>query len=271
MRRMLREPASHAHLVERGWAPLPAMEPAETAALLALATERESFCTRHSQSADVGFDELWGNAEDAYRYAVQAQIATLLLPILDRWFTDHRAVIYNFFIKRARSPRSSVRYHYDFSVVDERQGDVALQLWVPLVDTTPENGSLILREGSHRHVTPIRPHDYRHPASAQSLTALPPDAVCPAQRAGQGVVFTNRTLHGSPPNLSAQDRPALGAILVPAGVSVIHWVRPAPDRAELWALSDDDFRALHPGRFPPGARLVETVTLPTAPARPAPA
>lgn len=261
MRRMLQDAESQTHFEARGWAPLSALHPAETASLLALATERESFCKRQSQSADVGFDELWGNAEDAYRYAVQAQIAALVLPALDRWFQGMRPVIYNFFIKRARSPRSAVRYHYDFAVVDERQGEVALQLWIPLVDTTPDNGSLIIREGSHRHATPIRPHDYHHPASADSLTRLPRDAVRPTGRAGEGVVFLNRTMHGSPPNMTDVDRPALGAILVPDGVSVVHWVSPAPGRAELWALSDDDFRALHPGRLPKGARLVETVAV----------
>ena len=68
-------------------------------------------------------------------------------------------------------------------------------------------------------------------------------------------------MHGSPPNLSAADRPSLGVILVPEDLSLVHWVCPSPGRAELWALSDDDFRALHPGRFPQGARLVETVAV----------
>lgn len=259
MRRMLKDVAAHARLEARGWASLPPLTQAETAALFALATERESFCKRHSRSADVGFDELWGNAEESYRDAVQRQIAALVTPAFERWFEGYRAVIYNFFIKRRRSPRSAVRYHYDFAVVDERQGDAAMQLWIPLVDTTADNGTLIVREGSHRSVTAIRPHDYRHPASGDSLTELPRDAVCPATRAGEGVVFTNRTLHGSAPNLSALDRPALGAILVPEGLSVIHWVRTTPGSAELWAMRDEEFRALHPGRFPAGARLVETV------------
>lgn len=260
MRRMFRSEEAHAHLEARGWASLPALEPTEMAGLLALATEREAFCVQHVQTSNVGFDELWGNAVDAYRYAVQARVAALLLPALGRWFEHHRPVLYNIFIKRRRSPRSTVRYHADFAILDERQGESAIQLWIPLVDATPENGALILREGSHRHVTAIRPHDYVHPASDDSLEQLPRDAVRPPQRAGQGIAFLNRTVHGSPPNLSDVDRPSLGVILVPEDLPVVHWVCPSPDRAELWALSDDDFRALTPGRFPPGARLVETVT-----------
>ena len=190
---------------------------------------------------------------------LQARIASLLAPALDRWFEGYRAVLHNLYTKRRRSPRSVVRYHFDFAIVDERGGDAAIQLWIPLVDATPENGALIIREWSHRRVTPVRPHDYAHPASADSLTRLPRDAVRPPQRAGQGIAFLNRTMHGSPPNMSDADRPSVGVILVPDALSLVHWVCPSPERAELWALSDADFRALRPGRVPERARLVETI------------
>lgn len=259
MRRMFQSSESHAHLASRGWASLPSLTADETARLFALAVEHESRCMSHAKSCDTGFDELWGNALKSERDAVQDSIASVMAPALDRWFEGYRAVLYNLFTKRRRSPRSVVRYHFDFAIVDERGGDSAIQLWIPLVDATPENGALIVREWSHRRVTPIRPHDYVHPASADSLTSLPRDAVRPPQRAGQGVAFLNRTMHGSPPNLSADDRPAVGVIVVPDALSLVHWVCPSPERAELWALSDADFRALRPGCVLEGARLVETV------------
>ncbi|HEY6460323.1 MAG TPA: phytanoyl-CoA dioxygenase family protein [Polyangiaceae bacterium] len=262
MRRVLRDEASHERLVAAGWTELPPL-PGEALALLrAAATDLNASLARHAASSDSGFDELWGNTDEAVRRSGQARIAEAMGLYLESTFVDHRAVLFNLFTKRARADRSVVRFHQDFAMIDERGGDAALQLWIPLVDTTPENGALVVVEGSHRDAAWLRPHDTRHPLYGASLTDLPAGAVSLALRAGHGVAFTNRTAHGSPPNRTARERLAIGAVVVPQGAPLVHCVRRDDGSVEVWSFSDDDLAAFQPGWFPPSARLVETVSPP---------
>lgn len=261
MRRLLRDEALHAHLDARGWARLPPLDPATLDALVALARELEATLVRHAMSSDVGFDELWGNADFAVRKAAQARIAAVLDPFLHRAFEGHRAVLFNIFTKRARSPESRVPFHQDFAAIDERGGETALQLWIPLVDVARDNGALVLVEGSHLDAPAIRPHDAQHPLGKRSPADLPPGGVQPTLRAGEGVVFTNRTVHASTPNVGERDRPAAGVILVPKDITITHWVEPTPGRFTLWALTDDQLLALQPGKLPEGATLLDTVVV----------
>lgn len=262
MRRLLREAAAHEQLARTGWARLPPLEGAALDRLRALADEATSSFVRHPLSNDGGFDELWGNADEARRREIQARLGAALTPFLEGCCENHRAVLFNVMVKRARAPESSVRFHQDFAFLDERRGEVALQLWIPLVPVSPGNGGLVVVEGTHVDASWFRPHDVRHPLFTRSLTELPPNAVQPVSRAGEGVVFTNRTVHGSPPNLSGADRPAIGCVLIPRDAPLVHWVRRGPELAELWAIDDADIQSLRPGQVPPGAKLVETVAPP---------
>jgi ectoine hydroxylase-related dioxygenase (phytanoyl-CoA dioxygenase family) len=263
MRRLLRDESRHEHLVTSGWAPLPALDPEVTARLRGLAVEMQESLVRHSRSSDVGFDELWGNAEESLRREVQAQIAVAVAPFLQQTFEGFRPILYNFFVKRQRSPGSAVRYHQDFAMIDERGGDTALQLWVPLVDTTADNGALIVVERSHLDATWRRPHDFVHPLRNASLTDLPPGARSLSLPAGHGIVFTNRTIHGSPPNRAGDDRYALGCVMVPRDLPLVHLVEKPGGGVEIWSFSDEDMLSFHPGCFPASARLVETVAAAT--------
>lgn len=263
MRRLLRDKSRHEALEARGWTRLPALPSSIVDDLRRLAVEVQGHLARHAKSSDVGFDELWGIGDETVRRTVQDRVAALLSPFLEDTFEDHRPVLYNVFVKRRRSERSSVRYHQDFALIDERGGDSALQLWIPLVDTTPHNGALIVVEGSHLDADWMRPHDSKHPLRDASLSDLPPGAVSLPLPAGHGIAFTNRTAHGSPPNRSDEDRYAIGCVLVPRDVSLIHLVRRPEGTLEIWSFSDEDMRTMRPDRFPKDARLLEIV-----PARP---
>jgi ectoine hydroxylase-related dioxygenase (phytanoyl-CoA dioxygenase family) len=262
MRRLLRDEASHERLEDRGWTPLPPLASSVVDEVRRLAVELQSSLVRHAKSSDVGFDELWGSSDDGLRRSAQAQIAAALTTFLDATFEDFRPILYNLFVKRRRSDRSSVRYHQDFALIDERGGDCALQLWIPLVDTTPENGAMVVVERSHLDADWMRPHDSRHPLRDASLFDLPPGAVSLPRRTGHGIAFTNRTAHGSPPNRSADDRYAIGCILVPRDVPLVHIARRPNGATEIWSLSDEDMQSLQPGRFPASARLVERLPPP---------
>jgi len=80
-------------------------------------------------------------------------------------------------------------------------------VWMPLVDTGPDNGGLQIVPGSHRLGL------LEHGASAVNPVLLetvqPQETVSLALAAGEAVAFTGLTLHGSGPNHSPHERPAL--------------------------------------------------------------
>jgi ectoine hydroxylase-related dioxygenase (phytanoyl-CoA dioxygenase family) len=80
-------------------------------------------------------------------------------------------------------------------------------VWMPLVDTGPGNGGLRIVPGSQRLGL------LEHGASAVNPVLLEAqdleESISLALGAGEAVAFTGLTLHGSGPNHSGQDRPAL--------------------------------------------------------------
>lgn len=241
-------------VARRGWARLPPLEHAVVGSLRSL-VERTSSCFERRD----GFDELWGALDRERWRATQAELSERLAPFLERHFPAHRSILFNFWVKRARSPHCEVRFHRDFAVVDERRGARALQLWIPLGDVGARNGGLILIEGSQETAPAIRQHDLHDPRAMDSVKDLPCDAIRPELRAGHGVVFANGVLHGSSGNPSEHDRSAVGTVLVPRDAPLVHWVARTASRRELWSIPDDDFLELRPGTLPPHAVLLETV------------
>jgi ectoine hydroxylase-related dioxygenase (phytanoyl-CoA dioxygenase family) len=102
--------------------------------------------------------------------------------------------------------RSDIPFHQDAGY-GRVEPLVDCTIWMPLVDTDEGNGALWVVPRSHRggllehgraSVNPV----LREAASPAEAIALPLEAGC-------AVAFTGLTLHGSGPNRSARERPAL--------------------------------------------------------------
>lgn len=127
-------------------------------------------------------------------------------------FTGHRLLTW-FFLIKGIGENSILRLHQDWSILDERQYR-QYNLWIPLVDCTPANGTLFAIRGSHRFPLNIRgagiPAKYGdHFGYAEKF--LEPFNV----KAGQGLLFDSRVLHYSPPNHSGRSRTAVINNVIP--------------------------------------------------------
>jgi ectoine hydroxylase-related dioxygenase (phytanoyl-CoA dioxygenase family) len=242
-------------IARSGWMRLPPLDARVVAEVRDVVARVDEALSRHARSSEVGLVQLSDAADLDLKREANAALATLLAMHLTRAVPAHRAVLFNVIVKRARSPKSAVPLHRDFALVDERAGAAALQVWIPLVDVDAQDGALVVVEGSQLNAPPIR-------TLASTSTSIDADSsrtVRPALRAGEGLVFVNGTVHASTANESAHDRPAVAAILVPNGVSMVHWIDRPPRHAELWSIPDDEYVALSPERLPPGAKLLEVV------------
>jgi hypothetical protein len=253
----LRNPIAWQALAREGFVVLRGALLPELPALRAFYAHTEAMLSTRTDWRSRGFDELMYAVTPASRREAQQNLSTLLAPAVTRHMLDARIAVGNLFVKRRASPGSRVPLHSDFAIVDERTGALSVQLWCPLVDVDVHNGALGVVARSHRVENPFRAQGDGTPFDAwidtlerEHVTALP-------LAAGDAVVFTGRTIHGSQPNRSNADRPALGCMLVARDEGIIHYVRRAPERVELWRIDDDALAALSPGSTPIGTCVGE--------------
>jgi hypothetical protein len=144
------------------------------------------------------------------------------------------------------TPDSQLGLHADWSYVDEDLHP-SYAVWVPLVDTGRgiENGPLAVVPGSHRLVRSWRgtatPAWYELGHDGFVAAATPVDAP-----AGCAVVFDNRLLHHSPPNLGAEPRPVLAGAFAPVGAQLVHVVGDGGETGRILEVEPAFFRDRNP-------------------------
>jgi hypothetical protein len=85
------------------------------------------------------------------------QILSIVKPNLDKYLKDYVCPAATFLVKNP-TPKSTVTLHRDFSVQDEP--DFSYQnIWLPIVDTTPQNGQLYVLKHSHKFFNYPLPHN----------------------------------------------------------------------------------------------------------------
>lgn len=144
----------------------------------------------------------------------------LLGPYFEELLQDHRVLTYCFLVK-GLGDKSILKLHQDWSIVDERKYR-NYNLWVPLVDSTKENGPLYALKGSHHFPLNIRgggiPHKY-----SQCFESAKEHMEAIEVMTGEALLFDVRLLHYSPPNHSQYPRTAIINNVIPSEAHVIQY------------------------------------------------
>ncbi|HNF47904.1 MAG TPA: phytanoyl-CoA dioxygenase family protein [Chitinophagales bacterium] len=99
---------------------------------------------------------------------------------------------------------SILKAHNDWSIVDESHYN-SYNLWIPLVDTNKENGTLGLIPGSHLWKQNLR--GLNIPGSFEKYTdKLMKTGYEPALQAGEVILYNHKLVHYSRPNTTAKPR-----------------------------------------------------------------
>ena len=116
---------------------------------------------------------------------------------------------YNVQAKMPFERYSQIPWHQDLWFLDQKAKSTPMvNLWIPLVNTTPQNGCLELIENSHsfgiinHEELPGYPPDHIGIQNPQSSDKL---AVCPVGKGGV-IFFHNRIIHRSRPNVTDRIR-----------------------------------------------------------------
>jgi ectoine hydroxylase-related dioxygenase (phytanoyl-CoA dioxygenase family) len=170
-----------------------------------------------------GFQVSLDNELPEFVRSVSERLVKTVRGSVDTHFQHHKIFTASF-VTKAKNPLGVVPPHQDWTFVDESRFWSAT-IWCPLVDVNMDNGALGLIKGSHRlydHIRPSPSPQYTPPFKDQLFSIFPYLNILEL-RAGQAVVFDNRTLHASPPNITDQTRVAFGIGVTQEEAEIRHY------------------------------------------------
>ncbi|MDI1280368.1 phytanoyl-CoA dioxygenase family protein [Brevundimonas sp.] len=154
------------------------------------------------------FDAIWEYLEDA---------VTALLP-------EYEPLVINVFDKRPSDACDSVPIHQNPSFVDEPRYK-SVSLWIPLGDTSKQNGTVGVLPGSHNRFNRMRAGNMAHEdVFAEVQHKLEHELIVPVDlKKGEILALDDSIIHWSYPNVSDTRRTAVQLIMVPRGVPHIYY------------------------------------------------
>lgn len=191
-----------------------------------------------------GFHVSLDDRNRAQSNAVTEELYGVLTPFVAQHFQDFQVFTSSFVIKET-NPKGVVPPHQDWTFVDEKEYWSAT-LWIPLVDVDMDNGCLGVIKGSHRYFDWPRcspSPQFRTPLGEHMFTIFPYLTLVP-MKAGQAIIFDNRTLHASPPNTTNSPRLAAGIGITHKDAKLFHhYLLPGqqPETVEVYAITRDFF------------------------------
>lgn len=156
---------------------------------------------------------------------VREKIWGVALPRLEEHLIDFKPFVSSFVVKEP-NPKGVVPAHQDWSFVDrEEDGYSSVTCWIALVDTDLENGGMGVIRGSHRFMQNKRPSPSPQapvPLSNHMFSIFPYLHTLNV-KAGEVLMFDNRTFHASPPNTTAFTRLAVGVGVTQKDAHLVHY------------------------------------------------
>jgi hypothetical protein len=154
------------------------------------------------------------NSDLETRRKARDRLIERVFPALEPLLVDRYPYLATYMVKEAGG--RPIPAHQDWTHCDEARHD-SVMCWIALCDVDARRGGLGFINGSHKYFDYLRVFPY-HVAKAPSDRYGPelmPYLQFPALRAGDAVVFNNRTIHGSLANDGSGSRGALGFGLHP--------------------------------------------------------
>lgn len=257
----LADPALNRHLAEDGYAVINGFIDPEGVAQLSALFESET-STLHNRP----FASSIRSNDRGYKERVSQGIGKILAPSIENHFCGYRYCFAGFLVKAPASgiqkEEATVPLHQDIAMVDESRYQ-GLGIWVPLTDVTSENGCLSVVPGSHAYSPnlrwPFSPFAFKDDVSSLSekLVELP-------LKAGSAIVYCQKLIHTSGPNLTPATRVVAGALAAPMEASLIyyHQATPDDDALDVYSVPDNFYVTQAYGTAPIGLAKIARVRKP---------
>lgn len=188
---------------------------------------------------ELGFFPSTFSKDKNYRAVADEAIRRIGSRSINQYCKNIKVVCGAFIVKNI-GVDSGMCVHQDMSLVDESRF-TGINIWVPLVDLTIENGALFVLRGSHRMTPTYRGSSIPEcfsPVMDEVLDFLEPVTV----KAGEAVIFDQSIIHFSPPNYSDNIRIVTNTYFThqDAEFRTYYWKEEFGNNVEVFA-QDDSF------------------------------
>ena len=213
----------------------------------------------YKSTSEITYDFTFIDRNTNYKRQVFEIITPLFQKHADKYLKDYDPIIANFISKKHEG--GEVPLHQNWAFVDERQY-TSISIWCPLVDTSPENGTLEIVDKSHKRFGELR--GPMVPWEIDPLTEeIIKDHLTPMNaKAGEAVILDDSILHYSRPNEGQINRLAIQLIMKPREAKCIHHhLDMDGDRSEVEILevTEEFFMSFHPWRKPKDQKRLRSV------------
>lgn len=178
-----------------------------------------------------GFHVGMDNADKNLVANMVERIKEVAMPKVENALTGAQVFTASFVIKEP-NPQGVVPPHQDWSFVEDEKKHCSVTCWIPLQDVNMENGCLGVIKGSNRFLSSARPSpapQVETPLKKHMYTIFP-YLQLQEMKAGEALIFDNRTFHASPPNVTDSARIAVGLGFTQADAEIRHYyLKPGTD------------------------------------------
>lgn len=264
---VFKDPQLEREFNDKGYVKLPFLSPAQTAYF------KEQFFNTIAQSGgpkgadladfavsgEISYDFTFIDNNVDYKRLVFDLITKEFTPIANQYLNNYTPIIANYI--RKKTGGGEVPMHQNWAFVDEERY-TSVSVWVPLVDSNPENGTLQMVDGSHKrfgkHRGPMVPWELQNLKDEIVAHHLSPMHL----KAGEAVILDDSIVHYSGINTTPGLRLAIQLILIPADAMALHYhLDPDTDKHSIRVLEADVdfFMNFHPWLKPTGRRELKTL------------
>ncbi|MFT4544638.1 MAG: hypothetical protein ACI9EQ_001098 [Bacteroidia bacterium] len=206
LRRYLKDTELDKKLATEGFVVVPMLNLEEVASL------RNTFLEVHEEQTEA-FYASGHHQSSEFRKLMSESISAVLKPYTSELF-EKCDVLGASFISKAPNSESSLQPHQDWNIVDEHQFR-SFNIWIPLVDLTPENGAIEVLPKSHNWV-----RGYRHSSidcAYKNVHHLVWKNMQPLYlKAGEALIYDHALLHASKANKTDKPRIACAIGVMPS-------------------------------------------------------
>jgi hypothetical protein len=171
------------------------------------------------------------------------KVESIAMPKIAPYLVDYKLITASYVIKDP-NPKGVVPPHQDWTFVEDETQHCSVTCWISLVDTNMENGCMGVIKGSNNYFNSVRPSPSPQVPSplAKHMFSLFPYFDLIPMKAGEALIFDNRTFHASPPNITNFPRLAVGLSFTQATAELRHYyLKPGTKNRLLKYKIDTDF------------------------------
>lgn len=164
-------------------------------------------------------------ADQEKKVSLMQEIKNYLTPKLANYFQDYKCHLGAFLVK-VPHPHSFTFPHQDWLFVDNTQPEMfSATIWISLEDINVNTGSLGFIKGSHMFCNNIvgSPSPEIKTATMGHEALFLTHLSFPEVKAGDGLIFNNKTIHAAFPNTENKQRIAVGIGITPAPAKLYHY------------------------------------------------